>query len=157
VAQGRHEHRQDVQPEEQVLAESPFFDEEWKVPVSGRDHANVYMVLPFAAHRANCARLKNPQKLSLQQEGNVADLVEQQRPAVGFREQTLSRLHCAGESTTNVAKNLRLHQLLRDGRHIHRDEGAPATVASRVDGARHQLLARSGFTRDEHWSARSSD
>jgi hypothetical protein len=63
VAQGRHEHRQDVQPEEQVLAESPFFDEEWKVPVSGRDHANVYMVLPFAAHRANCAGLKNPQEL----------------------------------------------------------------------------------------------
>jgi len=44
-------------------SESPFFDEEWKVPVSGRDHANVYMVLPFAAHRANCAGLKNPQEL----------------------------------------------------------------------------------------------
>ena len=157
IAQGRDEHGQDVQAEVQILAESPFFDQRRKVPVSGRDHADVDVMRPVAAHGANVAELKDPQELRLQAEGHVADLVEQQRAAVGLGEQPLARLDGAGERAARVSEDLALQQLLRDGGRVHGDERSIATRASRVDRARDELLAHAGLARDEHRGARSRD
>ena len=101
------------------------------------DHADVDGVGPVAADRTHLAELQHAQELRLQAEGHVADLVEQERPAVRLRQQAPARLDGAGERAAHVAEHLRLEELVRDGGGVHRDErparaGAPRAWIARA-------------------------
>ena len=67
----------------------------------------------------------------------------------GF-EVALARLFGIGECALLMAEELRLDQLGRNGAAVHGDEGAVASSARSVDGAREHLLAGARLAFDEH-------
>ena len=89
---------------------------------------------------------------------DVADLVEEQRAAVGELEAAAARgLDGAGERALLVAEELREEQRLDEGRAVDRDEGARGALARPVDRLRHELLARAALAAHEHAAARGGD
>ncbi len=115
-----------------------------------RDHAHVDGNRLRRAHRPDLGLLKHAQELHLQRHRHVADLVEEDRPAVRGLEQSLVRLHRARERAARMAEELGLEQRLRNGAAIHRDERPLAAPARAVDGACEKLLAGAGFPVDQH-------
>jgi hypothetical protein len=86
----------------------------------------------------------------LQVERHVADLVEEERAAVGLLEAAAPRRLRAGECAALVAEQLALEQVLGYRRGVDRDErtrGARAVLVQRIGD---QLLARARFAGDQH-------
>src|SRR5687767_8968078 len=74
--------RNDVEAEEQILAEDPLGDAAREVVVRGGDDADVYVHGLAATDALNLLRLDRSQQLRLRFSAEVADLVEEQRAAV---------------------------------------------------------------------------
>jgi hypothetical protein len=70
------------QPVVEVLAERAVGDHARQVPVGGRDHPRVHGDLAPAADPLDHPLLEEPEQLRLQAERQVADLVQEQCPAV---------------------------------------------------------------------------
>ena len=81
-----------------------------------RDHAHVDRDRLRRADRPHLALLQHAQELDLQRHRHVADLVQEQRAAVGRLEQALVRLHGAGERAPRVAEQLGLEEIGRESR-----------------------------------------
>jgi len=80
----------------------------------------------------------------------LTDLVEEQCTAEASTNFSDMALGGAGERALLVAEQDRLHEVLRHGAAIDRDERFCLPLArSRGIGARDQLFADAGFTRDE--------
>ena len=121
------------------------------------EHAHVDLARPGRAHRADLRRLEHAQKAGLHGRRHVADLVEQQRPAVGGDEQPGARRGGARVRAALGAEQLGGQQGLAQGTAVDGDEGAIAPGARAVDCARDQLLAGAGFAADEHRRVGGSD
>ena len=78
LAQRRDDERDDVEAEEQVLAEASGADLLGQVLVGGGDDAHVHRHALRPAHRLDALLLEHAQHLGLGLEGHVADLVEEQ-------------------------------------------------------------------------------
>ena len=150
LAQRRHPDREDVQPVVEVLAEAAFADQADQIPVGRRDQPEVDLDLVLAADRIDLAVLQGAQQLHLGVERQLADLVEEQRAAIGFEEFADALLDGAGEGAFLVAEQDALDQILRDGAAIDGDEGLGSAGAFALDGARDQLLADARFAFDQH-------
>ena len=85
--------------------------------------------------------LQESQQLDLKRQRNVADLVEEQCPAMGELDLALGRLDRAGEGALFVAEQFGLEQVFGDRRAIDRDEAAAAAPARLVQAAGEQFLA----------------
>ena len=59
-------------------------------------------------------------------------------------------LHGAGERAAFVAEERALDQLVRDGRHVHRDERRVADARLLVEEPREELFARAALAEDQH-------
>ena len=128
LAQRRQRDVHDVEPVEQVLAEPPLRDLPVEVAVGAGDDADVERHRPGRPHRPHLAVLDDPQQLDLEQQRQLADLVEEQGAVVGRHEQPGVGLQRAGEGAPDVAEELALDEGLGDGAAVDRDEGplAPA-------------------------------
>ena len=118
------------------------------------DHADVDAPLLRRADRAQRACLEHAQQLRLQRERHLADLVEQQRAAIGRGEQAGVIVGRAGERALDVAEQLALEQLLGQRRAVERDERLLRARARAVDRARDRALAGAGLAGDQHGHAR---
>ena len=78
-------HRDDVQPVVEVLAEAPLAHRRAQVLVGGRDQPQVDLH-GAPAQPLDLALLQHPQQLHLHVRGDLADLVQEQRAAVGLHE-----------------------------------------------------------------------
>src|SRR5205814_884140 len=87
--------------------------------------------------------------LDLQREGQLADLVEEERSVVGLLEEPCPVRDGIGERAALVAEELALEQILRDGAAVHGDERAAAPARPAMDGARDELFADAALARDE--------
>src|SRR5262249_1106751 len=99
------------------------------------------------------ALLQDPEQLDLRLRGQLADLVEEDRAAVGQLEAALAAGEGAAESALLVAEQLALDQAGGQGGAVDFDERvapAPAWGTGGVDGAGDQLLARARLAGDEH-------
>src|SRR5438552_4012610 len=96
-AQGRQLQIHDVEPVEQILAERVALYRLRKVAVRGRDDADVDFDRLAAAHPVDLALMKRAQELGLQPRIHFADLVEQQRAAIGLLEFAEAARDGAGE------------------------------------------------------------
>ncbi len=83
LAQRRQAHRNHVDAVEEVLAERAFLDGALEVDVGGGHQAERRAHGPRAADPLDLAFLDGAQQLGLQVRLEVADLVEEQRAAVG--------------------------------------------------------------------------
>src|SRR5205814_9201073 len=77
--------------------------------------------------------LQHLQELGLQRGVELADLVEEDRAAVGHLEAAGLALVGAGEGAPLVAEQLGLEQLARRRRAVELDEGRPSARGMRVD------------------------
>ena len=106
-----------------------------EILVGRGEHAHVDVDHVLAADADDLAGLQRAEHLGLRGEIHVADLVEEERAAVGLLEEAaLPRLR-AGERAALVAEELALDELARDGRAVHLDERRVVARAEAVDGA----------------------
>ena len=107
--------------------------------------------LGVAADRPHAPLLQRAQQLGLQRQRHLADLVEEQRAAVGLREQARARRRARGERAAHVAEQLALEQRLRAARAQLTATNGPAGAAPAiVERARDQLLAGAALAGDQH-------
>ena len=127
---------------------SSFFDHLAKVAVGGAEDADVDPERLVLAHAADLAGLEEPQQLDLHALVELADLVEEERAAVGDLEEPLAVGIGAGEGPLAMAEELALDQVLGQGAAVDRDERAAGAIALVVEAARDQLLAGAGLAQD---------
>ena len=85
-----------------------------QILVSGRDHAHVHANRRLAADAIELAFRQHAQQARLQRRGHVADLVEEQRAAVGLLEAAAALRVRAGERALLVTEQLGLEQVRRE-------------------------------------------
>src|SRR5262249_29003265 len=101
------------------------------------------------ADRADLAPLEGAQELRLQIERQLADLVEEERPAVGLGEEPLAIAHRARERAADVAEQLALDEPGRDRAAVDGHERAARAPRAHVDRAREHLLADAALAFEE--------
>ena len=101
------------------------------------------------AEPLDLAVLEDAEELRLQGGVELADLVEEERPAVGELEPARLRLVRAGEGALLVAEELALDEGGGEGGAVDRDERPGVPLAVRVEGAGEQLLAGAGLPEEQ--------
>ena len=150
IAQGGHLHGKDRQAEVEVLAELPGRHGLAQAAVGGRDDADIKLDGRAATQPFDLARLDGAQHLGLHGHRHLADLIQEQRAALGQFESTQLALVGAGKCPALVTKQLRLEQRIRNGRAVDGDERTVGARAAIVEGAGAQLLAGAAFTFEQH-------
>ena len=112
---GRQVDLHDVEPVVEVFAELAFLGQPEQIAVGGGDDADVDLDGLRAADPLEPALLEHAQQLGLHGQGDLADLVEEDRAAVGHLEAALALADRAGESAFLVAEQLAFQQRLRAG------------------------------------------
>ncbi len=107
AAQRRHVDRQDMQPVEQVLAEAAGGDLGEGIAIGGADDADIDAANAGIADRLHGAALDEAQELGLQAEIHLADLVEEQRAAIGKLGRAGPGLGGAGEGAAHTGRRSR--------------------------------------------------
>ena len=97
LAQRRHEERNHVEPIEQVLAKVAPPDLLFQVLIRRRDHPHVHLHGLARPDRLETLFLQSPQHLGLRVEAHVADLIKEERAAVGLLKLADLVLSRAGE------------------------------------------------------------
>src|SRR5882672_2730973 len=133
----------------EVGEELPAADPLAEVDVGRGDDAGAAAELLRAAHAGVGAVLHDAQDLFLEDGRHVADLVEEERAAVGLFELALARLVGAGERALLVAEELALEQGVVEGGAVDRDDGPRRRSGGEMDRARDQLLAGAPLSRDQ--------
>src|SRR5207248_3465278 len=119
-----------------------------EIAVCCDDHSSVDDDGTLAADALELPFLQQAQELGLHRSGHVANLVEEQRAAMGLLELAEMSRRRAGERAFLVAEELRLDQLGRNRRAVHGDERLVLPRASIVNRARDQLLAGTGLAQN---------
>ena len=95
---------------------SPLRDAIFQVLVRGGDDAHVDLDRRLATDAIELALGQHAQQSRLQRQAHVADLVEEQRAAVGLLEAPAAQRVGAGERALLVAEQFRFQQLARESR-----------------------------------------
>ena len=109
------------------------------------DEADVDRSFAHVPHGAKTFLLEDLQELWLNLKIDIADLVEEERAAVGRVEQAAFRCVRAGECPALVAKELGLHEVTREAGAIHFDEGSGSARADIVNATGEDAFASSGL------------
>ena len=110
-----------------------------------------------AADALDFLRLDGAEQFRLRVCTQIPDLIEEQCAGVRELESADSPRDGARERSALVAEHLALDEVARDRGAIDAHEWAIAARTGLVHGGRHQLLARSGLTADEHARIRWRD
>ena len=94
------------------------------------DDSNVDAHRALASHANHLAVLHDAKQPDLRREGELADLVEEQRAAVGLLEPSLSPADGAGKRARLVAEQLRVDQLGAIAPQFTRRKGPPPERSS---------------------------
>ena len=109
----------------------------------------------LGADGIDLAVLQGAEQLHLHVERQLADLVEEERAAVGLDELAGPLLGGAGEGALLVAEQDALDEVLGDGAAIDGDEGLAGAGALALDGAGDQLLADAALALDQDGDGRA--
>src|SRR5213594_370725 len=153
----RHDHRHDVEPIVEILAEGAASDGLLEVRVRGGDEPDVDLDRASTADSLDLALLEHAQELHLELGPQCADLVEEH--GAPLRQLELPQLPPvgAGERALLVAEQIGLDERLGDGGRVDGDEGPVTPRALMVDGPRDQLLAGSALAGDQDGGRRPGD
>src|SRR5205085_11194035 len=123
LAQGRDVNRDGRDAVEQIITEQALADGVGRKPVRRGDEAEVNGVSLLRAELAVAALLQDAQKLRLQFDRHLGDLVEEERAALRvLYEAVLVRVR-ARERALRVAEQLRLDEFLGERGAVDLDEG----------------------------------
>ena len=149
-AQRRHLDRDDVQPVEEVLAEAARRDRSgrfWLEAASTRTSTRSGLL---AADPLEGLLLQRAQHLGLGLEAHVADLVEEERAAVGELELAAAPRHAPVKAPRSWPKSSDSISSSGMAAQLTSTNGPVAPRGQGVDGARHQLLAGAVLAVDQH-------
>ena len=150
LGERRHLQLDDVEPVVQVLAKTSGRDGRRQVGVGRADHAHFHATRGAAAQALELAGLQHAQQLGLALQREIADLVEEQRAAVGRLETSLAHFGRARVGAGFGAEQLGLHQILRQRADVDLDERTAAHARVRLDDRRQHFLAGAVRPGDEH-------
>src|SRR5262245_9172166 len=112
----------DPQSVVEILAEPPRARRRLEILVRGGDQPHVDADRLVAADALELLLLDRAEQLGLRLKGHVADLVEEQRAAVGGLELSLASRDRSGEGSLLVSEELALDELARQRCAVHLDE-----------------------------------
>ena len=139
----------DVEAEEEVLAEAASLDHVGEVAVGSGEDAGGDGDGLGGADGAHFFFLQGAEQLGLEVEGKLADLVEEDGAAGGGGEQAGLGAVGTGEGALDVAEELAFDEGGDERAAIDGDEGLGSVGAVVVDGAGDELLAGAGLAEDE--------
>ena len=113
---GGQEDLEGVEAEEKVLAELLVLDHVAQVAIGGAEDPDVDAERLVLAHAADLARFEEPEQLDLHALVELADLVEEERAAVGDLEEPLAVGIGAGERPLAMAEQLALDEVFGQAR-----------------------------------------
>ena len=157
IPQGRQHHREYIQPVVEVVAEAAVGNHLRQVAVRGRNQPHIDLDRLRAAQALELLFLQHAEQLGLQLRGDVADLVEEQRPLVRQLETPDFLADGTGEGTLLVAEQFAFQQSRGDGGAVEFDEGTGRSRTQLVHGPSDEFLARARFATDEHRGAGGGD
>ena len=155
--QRRHVDREDVQAIIEVLAEELLLHEFLQIAAGGGQEPHVGVQLLGSADPRKGPLLDETQQLDLGLEGEVADLVQEKRPALGAFRPADAAAHRAGEGALLMAEQLALDERFRQRRAIERDKRLVLAGRKRDDGAGDHLLAGAAGAADQYRGVRRRD
>ena len=126
----------------EVLAEATVAHQGLQIAMGRGEEPHVDRDRPARPDALELALLQDPEQLHLQVGGQIADLVEEQAPAVGQLEAALAGGDGAGEGALLVTEQLGLEQALGERGAVDLDERPRRPRARVVDRLGDQLLAR---------------
>lgn len=154
-AQGGDGHGGHVQAVVEVPAEGPVVHAFRQVLVGGGDDPHIDFARSAAADAHDLAVLEHAQQAGLHGQGQLADLVEEDRPAVGqFEIPGLALARRPGEGAGHVPEHLGLGQGLGDAAAVDFQEDLVLALAVGVGQPGEHILADAGFAQDEHRGVR---
>lgn len=130
-AQGGHLDRENVETIEQVLAEIARRHLFGQIAVGRRNDANIHLDRAFGTDRIDFAFLQRAQQLDLHVERQFADLVQEERAAIGLLELAHMLADRTREGALLVTEQGRLHEIFGNGTAVHGDEGAVCPLGRR--------------------------
>ena len=157
LAQRRDPDLDHVEPVVEVFAELVRAHRGFEVAVRRCDEPHIGPNDFLAADARELAVLQDVEQLGLQTQRHFTDLVEQQRSAVGRLELAGFLPIRAGERAFLVTEELGLEQLARQCRAIDLQKLLLRARRGPVESARHDLLADSALSTQEHGGVRGSD
>ena len=126
----------DGEAEEEVVAEAAAAHLAIEVAPRRREDADVDALPSAGADALHLAALDRAEELGLERRLELADLVEEERAAVGLLEDAAVLRQRSGEGAALVAEERRLEKRRRDRGAVEDDERAPARgLASCSDSA----------------------
>src|SRR5262249_1938578 len=131
LAQRRHDDREHAQAEVEVLAEASGRDLGREIAIGRRHDPHVHPTRARAADALDLALLQDAHELPLEVVRDLADLVEEERAAVGRLEAPDAIIRGAVEGAADVTEELAREELARDrcAAHLHeRALGAPTPL-----------------------------
>ena len=141
----------------QVVAERAGLDQLGQVLVRGRHDTDIDGDRLNTAERFDHSFLEHPQQSDLHGRRNIADLVQEDRAAVGQREPPRLVAFGVGEGPRFVPEQLALQQRVRQRRTVDGHKPFPLARRKVVNGAGKQFLARAARSLDEHGAAAGRD
>ena len=150
LAQRRQPDGERVDSVVEVFAEAAFANEEIERPVGGRNQPEVHVDGAVAAQSFEAAFFEHPQQLGLRDQRQIANLVQQERAAVGQLESAGLAVVGAGERALLVAEDLRLEQRVGQRGAVDRLEAFLSASGQLVNHLRDELFARAGRAENQH-------
>ena len=133
----------------EVLAEMAFAHSFFEIAVRGGDDANVDVDVADAADAANDLIFHDAEKLGLEEGREFADLVEEERAAVGDLEKALLHGLGVGEGSLFMAEEFGFDEGFGNRRAVDGDEGAVVAGAFVVENLGDEVLAGTALALDE--------
>ena len=150
LAQRRHHQLDDVEAEEQVLAEAAGLHLGVEVAVGGGDHPHVGDAGPVLADALEPLLLEEAQQPCLEAGRELADLIEEERAALGGLDPAGLVADRAGEGAAGVAEQLAGQQLLGERGAVDGDERPRAPRREPVEQPRQHPLAGAALAPQQH-------
>ena len=154
LAQGRHRDDRHGEAEEEILAKLSGRDVGPEVPVRRRDDADIDSTLHLAANPAHLSALEGAQKAWLQVDGELSDLVEEERPTVSALERARVGGDGPGEGPALVPEELALREIRRYRAAVEHDERAAGPRTLFVQDVGDDVLARSRLSEESDGDVR---
>ena len=142
--------REDTESIVQVLAERLLADGLEQIAVGGGDDPDIDFPRGRPADSVELVFLQDAEQLRLRLEGELADLVEEDRPPIGELKPADSPGDGAGEGPLLMTEKLALDEPGGKCRAVELDQRLIPALAVGVDRPRDQFLARARLAADEH-------
>ena len=120
------------------------------------DDAQIHGHRAGTTERRDLAFLQHAQERGLRGEREIADLVEEQRPAIRATDEARAIVYRTGERALLRPEQLALHELVGERAAVHGDHRARA-LAHRMDALREHLLAGARCTAENNRDLRGCD